>query len=639
MTRKRSRTLHVFNGGLLLNARHRRILDLAGWPVRLGWPGEDAVIGVWGRSPTARRAAWVARRTGASLVTVEDAFLRSALPARAGGGPAAGLLIDETGVHFDGRAPSDLERLLAETDLTDPELLARAEDVIARLRFHRLGKYTPPATEPPPQAGFVLVIDQTQGDASLLSADDRDFRDLLARARAEHPDARILIRSHPESTRGARPGHFGVSDLDSRTAFAPDCSLAELLERACAVYVHSSQAGFDAIFHGHRPFVAGLPFFAGWGLSRDANAFPRRRKLTAEQLVAGALIRAPYWYDPTLDRLCEVEDVISNLAAEARAVREDAQGWTLSNIRAWKRPWLRRAFGGRVFFAASPKSGTRHGHWGDSGPKGAAVLEDGFIRSIGLGAALVPPVSLTLDPDGPYFDPGHETGLDRLIAGSAELSDAEIRRVEELIARILALGLTKYDISSPTDVRNEKLGVLVIGQVPGDASVRFGAKDIVTDDALLAAARARHPEAHLIWKPHPDVLAGLRPGANRSYLADEVLGSMPAAMALARASEVWTITSTMGFEACLRGLPVICAGMPFYAGWGLTRDLIPAPSHRRARPTLLGLAHAALIGYPRYFDPRTGRALSPEAAVELLALHPPSPRPILSRLQGLVRRR
>ena len=33
------------------------------------------------------------------------------------------------------------------------------------------------------------------------------------------------------------------------------------------------------------------------------------------------------------------------------------------------------------------------------------------------------------------------------------------------------------------------------------------------------------------------------------------------------------MTSLMGFEALLRGIPVTTFGRPFYAGWGLTRDL------------------------------------------------------------------
>ena len=75
----------------------------------------------------------------------------------------------------------------------------------------------------------------------------------------------------------------------------------------------------------------------------------------------------------------------------------------------------------------------------------------------------------------------------------------------------------------------------------------------------------------------------------------------------------------MGFEALIRGTPVTCTGMPFYAGWGFTTDLTPAPAHRIAGVSLAGLVHAALIGYPRYFDPETGDPLSPEQAIDLLA--------------------
>ena len=80
---------------------------------------------------------------------------------------------------------------------------------------------------------------------------------------------------------------------------------------------------------------------------------------------------------------------------------------------------------------------------------------------------------------------------------------------------------------------------------------------------------------------------------------------------------VWTITSTLGFEALLRGIPVTCLGMPFYAGRGLTTDHAPRPPHR-GDATLTDLTHACLIGYPRYFDPRDGKPISPEAAVQLL---------------------
>jgi len=115
-------------------------------------------------------------------------------------------------------------------------------------------------------------------------------------------------------------------------------------------------------------------------------------------------------------------------------------------------------------------------------------------------------------------------------------------------------------------------------------------------------------------------------------------GTDPAAL-LEQVDAVWTMTSLMGFEALLRGIPVTTTGAPFYAGWGLTRDLGRVPARRVARPTLAGLVHAVLIDYPRYRDPVTGLPCPPEVVSERLATGAlPRPGPgnrALARLQGV----
>jgi capsular polysaccharide export protein len=104
------------------------------------------------------------------------------------------------------------------------------------------------------------------------------------------------------------------------------------------------------------------------------------------------------------------------------------------------------------------------------------------------------------------------------------------------------------------------------------------------------------------------------------------------------------MTSLLGFEALLRGKNVTTLGAPFYAGWGLTNDLGPIPDRRKRapdghplpRPTLAQLAHAALIDYPRYFDPVSRRPCPPEVAIDRLASGQ-IPRPglrLLAKLQG-----
>ncbi len=673
------RRLFFYNAGFLTQKRLRRIPALAGHDLRLGLPGPGDGVVVWGRSPYAHRGEAVATRRGAPLVRVEDAFLRSLRPGRMGDAPM-GLLIDPYGVHFDASRPSLLEHHLTTNPLDDSNLLARARDGMARIRALDLSKYNihDPALDPPPP-GYVLVIDQTRGDASCPDASG--FPRLLAQAMEDHPTSRILIKTHPETAQGLRPGHFGPADAQGRVSLCTTpVSPWRLLEGATAVYTVSSQLGFEAVLAGHRPVVTGQPFYAGWGLTQDAAPIPRRlRSLTKTQLFAAAMILAPTWYDPCRDRLCAFEEAVDQLEAEVRAFRQDRAGHVAGGMRLWKRARLQDFFGREkpLIFAADPVKAAEIAQakgrnlliWAAKAPPDMAAtwVEDGFLRSRGLGAELVPPLSLVTDDLGIYYDPSRESRLERLIATQAP-PDA-LHRASDLIARLIAARVSKYNLTGPLPDLPPGHRILVPGQVEDDASIRLGAGPVNTNLALLKAARAANPGAVLVYKPHPDVEAGLRPGA----ISADDLASLSApppspsptrgegstqgpALVLApnadpialieACDEVWTMTSLLGFEALLRGRKVTTLGAPFYAGWGLTTDLGPVPQRRRQapdghplpRPSLAQLAHAALIAYPRYYDPVTRRPCPPEVAVDRLAQgsipHPGLALRLLAKLQG-----
>ncbi|MDT0682843.1 capsular polysaccharide biosynthesis protein [Roseicyclus sp. F158] len=631
-----ARRLFVYNGGFLA-PRIRRILASAGWRVTTGRPGPQDWVGVWGASPTARRGEHVASRTGAKILRVEDALLRSVKLGR-DGAPPIGLTLDERGLHFDPSRPSDLEHLLATHPLDDTALLDRARVAMARLREADLSKYSAhdPALEPP-EPGYVLVIDQTAGDASLGSIRDvrGRFAEMLGTAQIEHPGARILLKVHPETLAGRRAGHFGPEHESGRVhLFADPVSPHRLLDGAIAVYTVSSGLGFEAIMAGHRPVLFGQPFYAGWGLTEDAFPVDRRqRRLTRAQLFAAAMILHPVWYDPCRRRRATLEEAIDQLEAEARAYREDREGHVALGMRLWKRGHLQRFFGRerRLRFAGSEGAALKANRpilaWAGTAPAIAdrplRRVEDGFLRSRGLGAELVPPLSLVSDDLGIYYDPGTESRLERLISASASLPPHALARAERLAARITKDRLTKYNTGGAADLpeRSGRRVVVVPGQVEDDASIRLGAGDIRTNRDCLAAARAAHPDALLIYKPHPDVEAGLRIGAvpDAAGIADVVASRADPASLIDAADEVWTMTSLMGFEALLRGRAVTVLGAPFYAGWGLTRDLGPVPARRTARPALAGLIHATLIGYPRYLDPVSSLPCPPEIVAERLA--------------------
>ncbi|QEW21536.1 Capsule polysaccharide biosynthesis protein [Marinibacterium anthonyi] len=648
--------LYAYNGGFFTNRRIRRILSLAGLSLPLGLPGPDDAVVIWGASPTAHRGRAVAARRGVPVVTVEDAFLRSLHPGRTGE-PPLGLMLDRSGVHFDPSKPSDLETLLATHPLDDTVLLTRARDAIVRLKAAHLTKYAaldPARPAPPP--GYVLVVDQTRGDASVTASkgDRARFLEMLFVAREEHPHARIVIKTHPETAQGFRPGHYTPQDTTDRITLCTDpISPWHLLDGAIAVYTLSSQLGFEAILAGHRPRVFGQPFYAGWGLTDEETPLPRRqRRLTRNQLFAAAMILHPLWYDPYRDRLCDLEDLLNTLESRAFAWRADRHGWVASGMRLWKRAPLQKVFGQerKLIFEDDPASARALNRpwmiWAgkrSDATTGATHIEDGFLRSRGLGADLIPPLSLVADDLGIYYDPTRPSRLETLIiASTGALRPDQRLRAERLIAAITQSRLSKYNLSGALpDLPDLPEGhrILVPGQVEDDASIRLGTDRVSTNLALLQATRAANPDAVLIYKPHPDVEAGLRPGAiDATGVADITAARADPIALLSHVQEVWTMTSLLGFEALLRGLPVTTLGAPFYAGWGLTTDLGRIPARRGARPDLVELAHATLIAYPRYFDPVTATACPPEVVIDRLT-HGPLPRPglanrSLAKLQG-----
>ncbi len=641
------RRLFTYTLGFLRPAM-RRMLAAAGHEVRLGLPGPGDGVAVWGRSPHAWRGERMAARQAVPLIRIEDAFLRGLRSGRQGGGAPLGLLIDPYGVHFDARGPSMTEHIGMHDPLDDSHLLSRARDGMARLRALDLSKYNIHdihAALPP--AGYILIVDQARGDASITHSGTRAsvFREMLGAALIDYPGSRIVIKTHPETAAGLRPGHFGPEDAGGAVTVLTDpVSPWRLLEGATQVFTLSSQMGFEAIMAGHRPRVWGQPFYAGWGLTKDELPIPRRRPLTRAQLFAVAMILAPTWVCPCRGRMMTFEEAVDQLEAQTRAFRADRAGHVATGMRLWKRGRLQAVFGREkpVIFRNEPmmaaKLAAETGRglliWASKEPPGLAAprilrVEDGFLRSRGLGAALVPPLSLVTDSRGIYYDPARPSDLEALIL--APPPPGGLARAERLVARLVAEGVTKYNLHGPVPDLPPGHRILVPGQVEDDASIRLGAGAVKTNAGLLSAVRAARPDAVIVYKPHPDVEAGLRPGAVApdalAALADVVAHRSDVAALIAACDEVWTITSLLGFEALLRGTPVTCLGAPFYAGWGLTTDLGPVPARRRhaadghplPRPGLMALAHAALIAYPRYMDPVTLLPCPPEVAVDRLA--------------------
>lgn len=255
-------------------------------------------------------------------------------------------------------------------------------------------------------------------------------------------------------------------------------------------------------------------------------------------------------------------------------------------------------------------------------------VEDGFIRSVALGALRTPPLSLAFDRQDMYFNAQAPTDLEDILNTYDFESDQPLMaRARANRARLLATRLSKYNSGRSLDISalyGEKRSkrILVIGQVERDASIAYGCMKKITNNDLVRLARYENPDAQIIYKPHPEVLKGIAEAKSNPDLVRDIAMVLKEDIGLADALEtidhVYTITSLSGFEALLRGIHVTTFGCPFYSGWGLTDDRQPNP--RRARKlTIDQVFAAAYILYPRYFDPATKMPIEIEQAMEILA--------------------
>lgn len=620
----------------------------------------DAVLG-WGNKPSAARAARVAQHRGVPLWRCEDGFLRSL--GLGADGPPLSLVVDDLGIYYDASRPSRLEALIGTA--LEPAEHARAEALRRLWCQERLSKYNGGPESPAPAEPFVLVVDQTAGDVSIRGglADGARFQEMLRCALAEHPRHTVVVKMHPEVARGRRRGHFQPVDLaDPRLRICADGGHpAALLEQAEAVYVVTSQLGFEALLWGRPLHCFGMPFYAGWGLSDDRLAPPERRRggISLSQLVHGALVAYPTYLDPHRGEPCPPERLMAVLGLQQRRRRELPAAIEAFGFKPWKQPILRRFLAGsQVRFrrrSAAPGRGARAcAIWGrDPGPglarrlaqadpPSVLRLEDGFLRSVGLGANLIAPVSWVVDRRGLYYDAGAPSDLETLLA-EHPFSAAERRRGAALRQRLLEAALTKYNLPAPPWRRPPGADrvVLVAGQVESDASIRYGAGALRTNRALLEAVRDAEPQAWILYKPHPDVVAGLRPaggdGADLRSLCDEVVAEAAIDRLYDAVDAVHVLTSLAGFEALLRGREVHTWGLPFYAGWGLSHDRLRC-ERRRRRLQLDELVWGALIAYPRYVSRRSGLFVEVEEAVEELARWRQEPSGSLRLWQRLFRR-
>ncbi|ALB61569.1 capsule biosynthesis protein [Cronobacter condimenti 1330] len=616
--------------------------------LRRALPHDITAIAVWGRRPGAAAAEARAREAGLAVIRLEDGFIRSSGPAVLGYPPLS-LVIDYDGIYYDASQPSTLEKLIQDKP-GNAALEAEARKAMRLIVEGDLAKYNhAPPFDGAPTARAVLVVDQTMGDVSVTfgNASAASFRLMLDIACAENPDAEIWVKTHPDVLQGSKRGYLTQATLHARVRLlTQDASPQSLLRCVARVYTVTSHFGFEALMAGKPVVCFGQPWYAGWGLTDDrhpgAQALAARRgKASLLTLMSAAYLRYARYLDPHTQQPGTLFDVLTYLAL-CRRHQLTLRGtiWA-PGLSLWKRSILKpflTTSDNRLRFTRRVPEADACVVWGTTGEARwqAAVqarqlpiwrMEDAFVRSAGLGSDLHAPLSLVLDKRGIYYDASRPSDLE-IALNTANLTPTQAARAERLRQRIVKGGVSKYNAGGAWRLPRAAWGrrvLLVPGQVSNDASLAYGTQTLRTLTALLRTVRARNPDAYIVFKPHPDVSAGNRPGEpddkNALRWADCLATQADITSVLDQVDEVHTLTSLTGFEALLRGKTVYCYGMPFYAGWGLTHDEYTCP--RRTRQlTLNALIYQALIEYPFYLHPTRKTPMTAEDAVQILSTAP-----------------
>lgn len=471
-----------------------------------------------------------------------------------------------------------------------------------------------------------------------------------------HIVARQGVKIAPEACAGLLAGQIGILPLGRQGRGSAFAGVGTLLPHDCDPWALVAQVrAVHAAPDDDLAIVAGL---------LDVPAFgPDGERHSREMLRAAARARlaAAEYRDCFNGQPVDAAHAVAQLADWRRHIDGNRTIVAASGMAFWKREAMRHFLWNGLDsppfmppargLARARKKGAALAIWPsrvppdmvrDATDKDVAIarVEDGFLRSRGLGAGLHPPGSVVIDHSGIYYNARSPSDLETLLATHG-FSPALVDRARRLRHRICAAGVTKYGqrAGQMIDLPAGRRTVLAVGQVDDDMSVQLGGAGVGGNLDFLARVRTAEPDAWIVYRPHPDVQAGHRKGHLSDAVvlqhADAIDSGAPLMELVQRVDEVHVLSSLTGFEALMRGRPVTVHGMPFYAGWGLTRDLAKASPRRGRQLDVDQLVAGALILYPRYLDPLTRLPCGPELMVDRLASGSTPPMTWLIRLRAL----
>lgn len=624
----------------------------------------NAIAG-WGYRPTTAKAREYAFKYHLPFISLEDGFLRSVGLGLANYPPLS-LIADKLGIYYDSRFPSELEELIKNKCLLNKHR-DTAIKAIKLIIENELSKYNHAPdfigfnNEPIHQHKKVLVIDQTFGDMAVEfgGANQQSFIDMLNDAIKENPSAIIYVKTHTDVINGYKKGYLTkIINTKSVVLFTDDVNPISLLKKVDKVYVVTSHMGFEALLLGKSVITYGLPWYAGWGITDDRHDNIRHLQISQrrthatiiELFTAGYLLYCQY-INPNTGKKGTIFDVINYLIKIKKLNNKLRGPINLIGFTFWKRqillPYLNLPSIKTHFYSINKfKQIINDGHlnqkiksekiliWGEGKKDIIPVIEnnqlcpirieDGFIRSVGLGSNLVMPHSLVIDKLGIYFNSQNISELEFLLSNK-DITEEERQKGNSLQQLLITTKIGKYNVGAKKNIRPincvTKI-ILIPGQVEDDASILYGSPIIKTNLELIKTVRQHNPNDYIIYKPHPDVLSGNRIGkvaqSDIEKYVNNVIECVDIIDCIEQVDEIHTMTSLTGFEALVRHKTVVCYGQPFYSGWGLTKD--KCPNFRRNRKlTLDELIYIVMYEYAIYIHPNTLNFTDPETLINYLS--------------------
>ncbi len=284
----------IFQKGILKTVPN--IEEFLGYKIVFNPKKPDGLVAIagWGYKQTSKKAIQKSKEWGLPYWAFEEGFIRDF----EGFPSPVSLVVDPVGIYYDSTKPSLLENLLNSYEFKQEDLLWGKEirEWIVRNKISKYNNYVE-LNEPCLvnsdrcllDKEKVLVIDQTLDDMSVvLGAADKDtFKEMLQSALDENPQAIVFVKIHPRVYLGEKKGYLEKVKENNRIKILwKNYNPFDILRYMDRVYTVSSQMGFEALLLEKEVHCFGLPFYAGWGLTKDRKKCERRKRvLNIEEMV------------------------------------------------------------------------------------------------------------------------------------------------------------------------------------------------------------------------------------------------------------------------------------------------------------------------------------------------------------------